>query len=195
MSGHGHSDKLPKQLMWLILIIIMAAIVQIFPQNKELNIDLTDKTELSQDPNAEISVDDYEVVKVVDGDTIDVLIGEQKVRIRLIGVDTPETVDPRKPVQCFGKEASKYTEGAVGGKKVKLEKDSSQGESDRYGRLLAYVYMPDGQMLNRKLIVDGYAHEYTYNIPYKYQKDFKDLQNFAERQGRGLWAPGACDNY
>src|SRR3989304_444673 len=76
------------------------------------------------------------VVKVVDGDTIDVQIGEKIERVRMIGVDTPETVDSRKTAQCFGKEASNKTKEMLGGKNVRLESDSTQDDRDKYGRLL-----------------------------------------------------------
>ena len=72
------------------------------------------------------------VVKVVDGDTIDVQIGEKIERVRMIGVDTPETVDPRKTAQCFGKEASNKTKEMLGGKNVRLESDSTQDDRDKY---------------------------------------------------------------
>ena len=85
----------------------------------------------------------YAVTKVVDGDTIAVLMDGKKVTIRLIGMDTPETVDPRKPVQCFGIEASDKAKELLTGQAVEIEQDDSQDTYDKYGRLLAYVYLPD----------------------------------------------------
>jgi micrococcal nuclease len=76
---------------------------------------------------------------------------------------------------------------------VYLEFDDTQGTRDTYGRLLAYVYLEDGQMLNRKMIADGYAYEYTYRFPYKYQKEFRELVGFAQRNARGLWSPTTCN--
>lgn len=134
----------------------------------------------------------YLVKKVVDGDTFDVSINGQIKRIRLIGVDTPETVDPRKAVQCFGKEASNKAVELLFNKKVKLEADSTQGELDKYGRLLRYVIREDGLFFNKWMIENGYAHEYTYSKPYKYQQEFKNAQQEAETQKRGLWADNAC---
>ena len=135
----------------------------------------------------------YTVVKVVDGDTITVSIDGSSETVRLIGIDTPETVDPRKTVQCFGKEASDTTKILLTGRVVTLEKDGTQGERDKYGRLLAYVYRDDGLFINKYLVEQGFAHEYTYNLPYKYQLEFKDAEHAAQMQQRGLWAPGACD--
>ena len=129
----------------------------------------------------------YEVVKVVDGDTIDVSINGKVERVRLIGINTPETVDPRKPVECFGVEASNKAKSLLTGKKVVLEDDASQGERDKYGRLLRYVFLEDGTNFNLLMIRDGYAYEYTYNLPYKYQAEFKKAQKEAEVNRGGLW--------
>ncbi len=135
----------------------------------------------------------YDVVRVVDGDTIDVNIDGKVERLRLIGMDTPETVDPRKPVQCFGKEASAKAKELLSGKKVRLEKDDSQGNRDKYDRLLRYVFLEDGTSFNKKMIAMGYAHEYTYNLPYKYQSEYKQAQKDAEKAGKGLWSPSTCN--
>jgi micrococcal nuclease len=134
----------------------------------------------------------YPVAKVVDGDTIDVLIDGQKARIRLIGLDTPEVVDPRRPVQCFGREASKRMTQLVNGKKVRLERDPTQADRDKYGRLLRYVFLPDGTNVAQQMIREGYGHEYTYHLPYKYQKQFKEAERYARDHALGLWAPDAC---
>lgn len=134
----------------------------------------------------------YDVVKVIDGDTIDVSINGKTERIRLIGVDTPETVDPRKPVQCFGQEASAKMHKLLDGKKVLLESDQSQGDKDKYNRLLRYVFTEENINVAQELISSGFAHEYTYNLSYKYQKGFKEAQQFAEKNALGLWAPDAC---
>jgi micrococcal nuclease len=135
----------------------------------------------------------YKVTKVTDGDTLHVEMDGRDETVRLIGVNTPETVDPRRPVQCFGKEASKRMKELAGGKIVRLEYDQSQNIRDTYDRLLAYVYLEDGQMLNRKMIAEGYAYEYTYLKPYMYQKEFMQLQTLARTSERGLWAKDTCD--
>ena len=134
------------------------------------------------------------VVKVVDGDTVDVSIKGNVKRIRLLGVNTPETVDPRKPVECFGKEASNKTKTELLDKNVTLEQDPTQADIDKYGRLLRYIYLEDGTNYNKKIIVDGYAYEYTYETPYKFQKEFKEAQKFAEENRKGLWAEEICSN-
>lgn len=134
----------------------------------------------------------FSVVKVIDGDTIDVSISGKIERIRLIGVDTPEIVDPRKTIQCFGKEASEKVHKLLDGKKVSLETDLSQGDKDKYSRLLRHVFTEDNINVAHELILSGFAHEYTYSTPYKYQKEFKEAQQFAEKNQLGLWAPNSC---
>lgn len=134
----------------------------------------------------------YSVVKVVDGDTLAVEIDGKQEVLRLIGINTPETVDPRKPVECFGKEASNKAKEILTGKKVSLESDPTQGELDKYNRLLRYVYLEDGTNFNKMMIEEGYAYEHTYNTPYKYQSDFKDAQKKAESEKKGLWRDDAC---
>ncbi len=133
------------------------------------------------------------VVKVVDGDTIDVMENGMKVRVRLIGINTPETVDPRRIVECFGKEASQKTKGLLSNGIVKLVGDLSQGDTDKYDRRLAYVFTSDGTFVNLELVKQGYAYEYTYRTPYKYQTEFREAERNAREAGRGLWAPGMCD--
>jgi len=134
----------------------------------------------------------YRVVKVVDGDTIAVDINGVTESIRLIGIDTPETVDPRKPVQCFGIEASNKAKSTLNSKSVILETDNSQGNRDKYGRLLRYVYLEDGTNFNKLMIAEGYAFEYTYQTPYKYQTEFKQAELEAREAKRGLWADDTC---
>ena len=121
------------------------------------------------------------VERVVDGDTIIVSgVG----RVRLIGVDTPESVDPRRPVEFFGKEASAFTRRLVGGKRVQLEYDWER--SDRYGRTLAYVYLADGTFVNAEIVRQGYGHAYT-RFPFEHLDRFRRLEREARAAGRGLW--------
>ena len=108
--------------------------------------------------------------------------------IRVLGIDTPETVDPRRPVQCFGAEASARAHALLDGQSVSLEFDASQGREDRYGRTLAYVWLPDGRSFDETMIADGYAHEYTYDTPYRYQHAYQQAETEARRADRGLWA-------
>lgn len=120
-------------------------------------------------------------VRVVDGDTI-VLDGNETVR--LIGVDTPETKDPRKPVEAFGQEAYEFTKALVEGKRVRLEYD--QDRTDKYRRTLAYVYLDDGTFLNAQIVLQGYGHAYT-AFPFKYMENFRNCEQMARERGLGLW--------
>ncbi len=133
------------------------------------------------------------VVRVVDGDTVDVTIDGRQERLRLIGIDTPETVDPRGPVQCFGREASDRAKQLLtAGSAVRLEADPSQDERDNFGRLLRYVWLADGRLFNLEMIGEGFAHEYTFRTPHKYQAQFRAAQAEARQQERGLWSPQTC---
>jgi len=122
------------------------------------------------------------VKRVVDGDTL-VLTGGQ--RVRLIGVDTPETVHPSKPVEYFGKEASAFTKKQIEGQQVRLEYD--QERLDKYGRTLAYVYrVSDDYFLNAEIVKQGYGHAYT-RFPFKYMDEFREFERVAKENGLGLW--------
>lgn len=133
------------------------------------------------------------VIRVVDGDTVDVAYEDGHTeRIRLIGMDTPETVDPRKAVQCYGAEASARAHELLDGQTVTLEMDPSQGERDRYSRLLAYLRLVDGSNFAEVMIAEGYAHEYTYRTPYAYQEAFRAAELSARDQQVGLWSSDTC---
>lgn len=134
----------------------------------------------------------FRVAKVVDGDTIDLVINGKTERLRLIGINTPEVVDPRKPVECFGREASDNAKKLLSGQEVRIEVDPSQDDRDKYGRLLRYVWRRDGLFYNLEAIEDGFAYEYTYQLPYRYQKEFKAAQKYAKDNEVGLWAKGVC---
>lgn len=130
-----------------------------------------------------------QVLSVTDGDTIRVSIDGKSTPVRYIGIDTPETVDPRKVVQCFGKEASAFNASLVAGKVVELEKDVS--ETDKYDRLLRYIWV-DGKMVNEELVRAGYARSSSYPPDVKYQDRFRALEAEARAKGVGLWAANAC---
>ena len=123
----------------------------------------------------------FTVERVVDGDTLKLTGGE---RVRLIGVDTPETVHPRKPVEYFGKEASAFTKKMCEGKTVRLEYD--QTRRDKYARLLAYVYLEDGTFVNAEIIKQGYGFAYT-KFPFKYMEEFRAYERDAREKKMGLW--------
>ena len=133
----------------------------------------------------------YEVKSVLDGDTFTIDYGGKETSVRIIGVNTPETIDPRTMVECFGEEASDYLKSLLTSKKVRIESDSSIADRDKYDRLLRYVYL-DGEDVGYKIISKGYGYEYTYDVPYSKQTLYKNAQNEADKNGVGLWADGVC---
>jgi endonuclease YncB( thermonuclease family) len=124
------------------------------------------------------------VDRVIDGDTV-VLDGNE--RVRLIGVDTPETVHPRKAPERYGKEASDFTRRLVEGKRVLVEYEPSSGRTDRYGRTLGYIYLPDGSLLNVLIIERGFGHAYT-RFPFSKMDQFRAAERRARELRAGLWS-------
>lgn len=130
----------------------------------------------------------YDVLQVVDGDTIKISeIGT----LRLIGIDTPETKDPRKVVQCFGKEASNKAVELLANKKVYLEFDKSKPILDKYQRTLAYVFREDGYFYNLEMVKDGFAHSYK-QYPHPKLDEFNSAENSARNEKKGFWADNTC---
>lgn len=129
----------------------------------------------------------FAVSRVVDGDTIRVLIEGQEVPVRLIGIDTPETVAPNRPVECAGPEASVYAEQLMSGDRVYLELDPTQGTYDSYDRVLAYMWLEDDVMVNLAMLQTGLAEEYTYDDAYKYQQLFRQVEEQAQDDLLGQW--------
>lgn len=125
------------------------------------------------------------VTNVVDGDTIDGLIDGQEYRVRYIGIDTPETVHPTRGEEPYAREASEYNKSLVEGQTVFLEKDVS--ERDQFGRLLRYVWLQDGTMVNSLLVAGGYAQVSTSPPDVKYADEFLELEQAARQDGVGLW--------
>ncbi len=129
----------------------------------------------------------HRVKRVVDGDT---MVLDNGVKVRLLGIDTPETVHPNKPVEYFGKQASAYTKKHLERKRVRIVFDNPGNRiyTDRYNRWVAYVFLADGTLFNAKIIQDGYAHAYT-KYPFSRKDEFKKLEKKAKKEQRGLWAP------
>lgn len=131
----------------------------------------------------------YKVTEFVDGDTIKVDMNGTVETLRFIGVDTPETHDPRKAVQCFGVAAAAFTKNLIGTNNVRLESDPLDTNRDRYGRLLRYIYLPDGRLVNAEIIKQGYGFAYT-GFPFGKSDEFLAYQTTARTQNKGLW--GSC---
>lgn len=134
----------------------------------------------------------YDVVEVFDGDTIAVNMAGRIEKVRLIGIDTPETKDPRKPVQCYGPEASEYSYKKLNHAKVRLVADPLSTNRDRYDRLLRYVYLADGTFYNQDLLLTGNARSYT-GFPFSKKAKFIDAEYIGKNNKAGLWS--LCENY
>ncbi len=150
-------------------------------------------TENNEDPDKSQATGELlaEVVFVIDGDTVELNIDDQNERVRLIGIDTPETVSRSVPVQCYGAEASDALKGLLpAGSLVRIER--GEEARDRYGRLLVYVYRhEDDLFVNQWLIEGGFADAVSYAPNDDYARQFDKLRSEAESAGRGLW--GVCD--
>jgi micrococcal nuclease len=131
-----------------------------------------------------------EVVRIVDGDTIVIRLGREETTVRLIGVDTPETVHPRRPVEAYGKEASRFLTNLLAGESVYIESEPGN-PVDRYGRTLGYLYrVPDGLFVNLEIVRQGYGHAYT-KYPFEHIDLFRFYETKAREAGRGLWGDAA----
>jgi micrococcal nuclease len=132
----------------------------------------------------------YKVAQVVDGDTIRIFVDDNIATIRMLGINTPETVDPRKQPECYGKEASTENKKLLTDAFVTLDFSPKREVKDKYGRFLAYVYKGD-IFVNEYLLQNGFAREYTVGKPYSEQKEFKKLAEQAKAEKIGLW--GKCE--
>jgi micrococcal nuclease len=137
----------------------------------------------------------YVVTRVVDGDTIHVGRDGVDLTVRLIGINSPESVKPNSPVECFGPQASDFAKAALTGRTVRLEFDASQGRTDQYGRTLAYVWVerPGSRptLFNQTAVRRGYAFERQYGpTPYAWRSVLRAAQKQAQSAHAGLWS--AC---
>ena len=170
--------------VWLVLASALLLIAQHFGWLNVLG-----QTVQSSQPGL------YHVSEFVDGDTIKVDMNGSTETVRFIGVDTPETHDPRKAVQCYGQAAASFTKNLIGSNDVRLEADPESTNRDRYDRLLRYIYLPDGRLVNAKIIKQGYGFYYPY-FPFSKADEFHQDELAAQTQNRGLWSscqPTATD--
>ena len=188
----------PRRLAWLVVVLVAGAVLVAFPRllgggsGGGAGDGGAGGTGAAPVPTS-VPTGSVEAVvdRVVDGDTVVVTVAGERERIRLIGVDTPETVKPDAPVDCFGPEASAFTTATLPeGATVWLEDDASQGDADRYDRLLRYVWTEGGGLLNQQLVASGLGEEDTYDQPYRYRDAFVAAEAAARDTGAGLW--GAC---
>jgi len=197
------SRQVKSLIQLVVLIVVLAGLVTTFYQSYREGKSLDEIVEAvlasplpSPVPTPVVQIGNLEqstVTRVVDGDTIKLEDGRT---LRYIGIDTPETVAPQKPVECFGQEASEFNRNLVEGKSVWLEKDVS--ETDRYGRLLRYVYLdPEASLsaqVNYRLVAEGYAYASSYPPDVKWQSVFAEVQRQAREQGIGMWRSCVIDD-
>jgi micrococcal nuclease len=183
-----------KNKSYLILFLLFILIVSVFlssqrrtQQTESVKGEIGSTEKATGLGKGDLSVENqrqrFFVTRVVDGDTVMLDTGE---KLRYIGIDTPETKHPRKPVEYFGKEASAVNTKLVSGKDILVEFDVVK--RDKYGRLLGYVFLPDGTFINAELVKQGYAKVYTYPPNVRYAALFRQLQAEAVKQRRGLWS-------
>ena len=174
--------RLRKGYLLLVFIAIIYNLLFTRKHNQPL-------VSISPTPSPTIITSGYIVKRVIDGDTIELTTGD---KVRYIGINTPELHDPRKLVECYGHEANKYNQQLVEGKTIYLEKDVSN--TDKYGRLLRYVYIDNDSstsprlMVNQLLVNNGYALVSTYPPDVKYVSLFIDAESHARNNNLGLWS-------
>ncbi|QQS38874.1 thermonuclease family protein [Candidatus Woesebacteria bacterium] len=179
-----------RRLLFVVVLFILASVFgintsELFEDDMLLTTDI-DQINVSQDVlNAQTQ--EALVTRVIDGDTIELETGE---KVRYIGIDTPETNDPQSKTECFGKEAKEFNRKLVEGRKVRLEKDIS--DTDRYGRLLRYVYV-ENIFVNLHIVDQGYAYATSYPPDVYHQTEFLHAQKTARENLLGLWE--MCEKY
>ena len=157
-----------KRLISALIALIVFLLLQISPTQKSIKNNIDNNTCI--------------VKRVIDGDTIEL---ENKQIVRYIGVDSPELHHPKKSVECFASAAAEFNKKLVEGKTVRLEKDVS--ETDKYKRLLRYVWIDDSKMINEIMVREGYAYAATFPPDVKYAETFRQLQQEAMNNKKGLW--------
>lgn len=170
------TKKTKKQIVSLLIALVISGLGFLSEHNQQTRQTL-----------GTVTPGNYVVTEFSDGDTITVSMDGQTEKIRMIGVDTPETQDPRKSVQCFGKAASAFTQNLIGNQHVRLETDPESTNRDRYNRLLRYVYLPDGRLVQAEIIKEGYGFAYT-SFPFAKSEEFKRYETEARQAGKGLWS-------
>jgi micrococcal nuclease len=147
------------------------------------------KTQKTKDSKGEL----YNVVRVVDGDTIDIAIGDSVERVRLLAIDTPESVKPNTEVECYSVEAADRLRELIEDKKVELESDLGQTDRDKYGRLLRYVYLEDGTFVNKVMVAEGFADRFYCHPRCEKEDILKEALDFAKENSLGMWDEDNCE--
>ena len=175
----------------LILIIIFSAYTTEKIENKQDQIVSKEENIVKLDATTETKEISAQVTRIIDGDTIEVVINNEVKIVRYIGIDTPETIHPNQPEECFGQEATLRNRELVEKKNVKLVKDIS--ETDKYGRLLRYVYV-DNTFVNLTLVQEGYANSHSYPPDIAHEISFIAAEQEARTREKGLWGSDCVQN-
>jgi len=202
---------MPRRLLALVGPLIIVALAVLYFNRTDLHLPVN--SVIGSSPTTTVAVSpattptttksvavktNADVVRAVDGDTIVARLDSEpgmEYKIRLLGVNTPETVDPRKTVECFGKQASDFTKKTLSGKRVRLDADPKADERDKYNRLLRNVILEDGTDYNALLVSEGYAYAYlSFPLNAARKVELRKLETEAKAAGRGLWALGVCSN-
>lgn len=171
-----------RRLVRICLSLIVFAVISLLGLNVTRN-----GTDTITPPSSGGQPGTYPVTHVTDGDTFDVKIAGKTEIVRLIGIDTPETHDRRKNVQCYGQEAATEAHHLLDGQNVRLVGDPQDSDRDKYHRLLRYAYLPDGTLYNQHMVEQGYAFAYVI-FPNEKLNEFKSWQTEAKAAGRGIWS-------
>ncbi|MCX6788624.1 MAG: thermonuclease family protein [bacterium] len=180
----------------IIVVIALSFFVGVFFQTPKMGVFISINKEESESTTSSVKSSGVRirahVTRVIDGDTLKVFINDRNDTVRLIGIDSPEIVDTRKPVQCFANEASAKMTELVSDASVFLEEDATQGDRDKYGRLLRFVFLENGNDIGELMLEGGYAFEYTHNKAYKYTSEYKSSESDARNTKVGLWNQLNC---
>ena len=183
-----------KKLTLTIFLILWCSLIIILLINEIKNrINTEEKTNEPQEQTA-LKLDTYKLLKVIDWDTLKVKNNNEEINIRMIGLDAPEKSTTRYwYTECFWNEATNHLNEILSWiTTIQVEQDPTQWETDKYWRLLWYVFF-SWNNINQKMIEDGYWFEYTYNLPYKYQKEFKKAEKSARLNKLWLWDKNTCN--
>lgn len=182
-------SRLQKKVLLLSAFLLLSAVVW-FDRTFHPYLKTPVSTTITQDSDWEkYNEKSFTVVKVVDGDTIDINIPDgnySHTRIRLLGVDTPETKNPHTEVMYFGPEASQFTKDTVLGKRIIVIMNKASKPRDKYDRLLAYIKLADGRILNEELVSNGFAYADT-RFPHSFLDKYVQLEKTAKETKAGLW--------
>jgi len=193
-----HMGKILTKTLLIISLAFNAIFLYTILQNSTATNpteNVSDLEEIQQDEEASVTYESgisYPLMRIVDGDTIIIGFNNSTEYVRLIGIDSPEPNDPGGP-QCYANESTAHLQELARTGIVILHFDESQGMHDSYGRLLAYVELPDGTDLGKQMLSDGYAREYTYNAEYDRQNGYKTAEGDAVGGEKGLWGPSVCE--